>query len=305
VPARRRTARRGGPGRLRAPLAARRRARPAYGPAQRLRIPAVDQAATVDAPPHPARARRAGSGPQAGTTPDPRLTGARASTGRPPGSPPGDAWPAARFPAPSARPEAPRTVPGAGCPARRAPRPVPGTVCPARSAPRTVPGAVCPARSAPHGPRRRLPGPKRPARSPPPSLLLARGESALRSRGPTYKDGPDSLSAFFPQADLDPTVATTLAPCRSHRPAPNRPPEEHCHVQALRDPQGGRPGDDPGAGVARYRHPGGSDRLVPRPLPADGGDGGRGRGEQAPGRAHPRGREPGLPRLRVPGLRGH
>src|SRR5699024_10899459 len=101
--------------------------------------------------------------------------------------------------------------------------------------------------------------------SPAPSLLLARGESALRRRGPTYKDGPDSLSAFFPQADLDPTVATTLAPCRSHRPAPNRPPEEHCHVQALRDPQGGRPGDDPGAGVARYRHPGGSDRLVPRP----------------------------------------
>src|SRR5690625_6882372 len=84
---------------------------------------------------------------------------------------------------------------------------------------RTVPGAVCPARSAPHGSRRRLPGPKRPARFPPPSLLLARGESALRRRGPTYKDGPDSLSAFFPQADLDPTVATTLAPCRSHRPA--------------------------------------------------------------------------------------
>src|SRR5690625_5736668 len=106
---------------------------------------------------------------------------------------------------------------------------------------RTVPGAVCPARSAPHGPRRPLPAPKRPlARSPPPSLLLARGESALRRRGPTYKDGPDSLSAFFPQADLDPTVATTLAPCRSHRPAPNRPPEEHRRVEALRHPQGDR-----------------------------------------------------------------
>src|SRR5699024_12758830 len=108
---------------------------------------------------------------------------------------------------------------------------------------RTVPGAVCPARSAPHGSRRRLPGPKRPARFPPPSFLLARGESALRRRGPTYKDGPDSLSAFFPQADIDPTVATTIAPCRSHRPAPTRPPEEPCHVQALRDPQRGSQGD--------------------------------------------------------------
>src|SRR5690625_2344318 len=122
---------------------------------------------------------------------------------------------------------------------------------------RTVPGVVYPARCASHGSRRRLPCPKLPARFPPPCLLLARVESALWRRGPTYKDGPDSLSAFFPQADLDPTVATTLAPCRSHRPAPNRPPEEHCHVQALRDPQGGRPGDEPGGGVARYRHPGG------------------------------------------------